>query len=139
MINFFPKDRRDQVLLDLSLNLRAIIGQQLIPTTDRDAVYPVVEILLNTPLAAQLIKQGDISELKELMGQSNNLGMITFDQALYQLYQEGIISADDALHHADSANEIRLMIKLEEKKEKNDKSETNDTLDGIRLLNIDEI
>jgi len=136
MINFFPKDRRDQVLLDLSLNLRAIIGQQLIPTVNRDAVYPVVEILLNTPLVAQLIKQGDIGELKEVMGQSNNLGMITFDQALYQLYKEGIITADDALHHADSANEIRLMIKLAEK---NDKGGDKEPLDGIRLLNIDEI
>jgi twitching motility protein PilU len=136
MINFFPKDRRDQVLLDLSLNLRAIIGQQLIQTVNRDAVYPVIEILLNTPLAAQLIKQGDIAELKEVMGQSNNLGMITFDQALYQLYKEGIITADDALHHADSANEIRLMIKLAEK---NTKDGDKEPLDGIRLLNIDEI
>lgn len=137
MINFFPKDRRDQVLLDLSLNLRAIIAQQLIPTTNRDGVYPAVEILLNTPLAAQLIKQGDISELKEVMGQSNNLGMVTFDQALYQLYRDGMISYDDALHHADSANEIRLMIKLAEKNDNPD--DDDDSAEGMRLLNIDEI
>ncbi|HEY5604095.1 MAG TPA: PilT/PilU family type 4a pilus ATPase [Gammaproteobacteria bacterium] len=136
IINFFPKDRRDQVLMDLSLNLRAIVAQQLIPTVNRDSVYPVVEILLNTPLISQLIKQGDIGELKEVMGQSTNLGMVTFDQALYQLYKEGIITADDALHHADSANEIRLMIKLAEKNAKDDGKEP---LDGIRLLNIDEI
>ncbi|MGD8559932.1 MAG: PilT/PilU family type 4a pilus ATPase [Gammaproteobacteria bacterium] len=137
MINFFPKDRRDQMLLDLSLNLRAIVAQQLIPTVDRDSVYPVVEILLNTPLAAQLIKQGDIGELKEVMGQSNNLGMVTFDQALFQLYRDDIITYDDALHHADSANELRLMIKLAEKND-ND-NEDDDSSEGMRLLNIDEI
>jgi twitching motility protein PilU len=137
MINFFAKDRRDQVLLDLSLNLRAIIAQQLIPTINRDGVYPAVEILLNTPLAAQLIKQGDISELKEVMGQSNNLGMVTFDQALYQLYRDGMISYDDALHHADSANEIRLMIKLAEKND--NPNDDDDSAEGMRLLNIDEI
>jgi twitching motility protein PilU len=136
MINFFPKDRRDQMLLDLSLNLRAIVAQQLIPTVDRDSVYPVVEILLNTPLAAQLIKQGDIGELKEVMGQSNNLGMVTFDQALFQLYRDDIITYDDALHHADSANELRLMIKLAEKND-ND-NEDDDSSEGMRLLNIDE-
>jgi len=136
MINFFPKDRRDQVLLDLSLNLNAIVAQQLIPTINRNAVYPAVEILLNTPLVAQLIKQGDITELKEAMKNSTNLGMNTFDQALFQLYQDGIISYDDALHHADSDNDIRLMIKLAEKDEAEEEKEP---LEGIRLLNIDEI
>lgn len=136
MINFFPKDRRDQVLLDLSLNLKAIVGQQLIPTVDREGVFPAVEILINTPLIAQLIKQGDISELKDAMKQSTNQGMNTFDQALFHLYQEGKISYDDALHHADSANEIRLMIKLSEKDELEEEKEP---LEGIRLLNIDEI
>ncbi|WP_455375742.1 PilT/PilU family type 4a pilus ATPase [Kaarinaea lacus] len=136
MINFFPKDRREQVLLDLSLNLKAIVAQQLIPTIDRKSVYPAVEILLNTPLVAQLIKQGDITELKDAMKQSTNLGMVTFDQALFNLYQEGIISYDDALHYADSANEIRLMIKLSEK---DSSEESKEPLEGIRLLNIDEI
>lgn len=136
MINFFPKDRRDQVLLDLSLNLKAIVGQQLIPTVDRESVYPAVEILINTPLVAQHIKQGEITELKDAMKRSTNLGMNTFDQALFYLYQEGKISYDDALHHADSANEIRLMIKLSEKDETDEEKEP---LEGIRLLNIDEI
>lgn len=136
MINFFPKDRRDQVLLDLSLNLKAIVGQQLIPTVDREGVFPAVEILINTPLVAQLIKQGDIAEIKDAMKQATNLGMITFDQALFNLYQEGKISYDDALHHADSANEIRLMIKLSENNEQEGEKEP---LEGIRLLNIDEI
>lgn len=136
MINFFAKDRRDQVLLDLSLNLKAIVGQQLIPTIDRESRRPVVEIMLNTPLISQLVKQGDIAELKDVMKQSTNLGMKTFDQALYELYAGGIISYDDALHHADSANEIRLMIKLAEKGEQ---EQEKDPLEGMRLLNIDEI
>jgi len=136
IINFFPKDRRDQILLDLSLNLKAIVGQQLIPTQDRVSRRSATEILMNTPLVAQLIKQGDIAELKEVMGQSTNEGMITFDQALFNLYTEGVISYDDALHHADSANEIRLMIKLAEK---NQEEVEHGSLDGVRLLNIDEI
>lgn len=136
MINFFPKDRRDQVLLDLSLNLKAIVGQQLIPTVDREGVFPAVEILINTPLMAQLIKQGEIAEIKDAMKQATNLGMITFDQALFNLYKEGKISYDDALHHADSANEIRLMIKLSEN---NEQEAEKEPLEGIRLLNIDEI
>jgi len=136
IINFFPKDRRDQILLDLSLNLKAIVGQQLIPTLDRVSRRPATEILINTPLVAQLIKQGDIAELKEVMGQSTNEGMTTFDKALFGLYQEGEISYDDALHHADSANEIRLMIKLAEK---NEEEAEYGSLEGVRLLNIDEI
>ncbi|NOZ53360.1 MAG: PilT/PilU family type 4a pilus ATPase [Gammaproteobacteria bacterium] len=136
IINFFPKDRRDQVLLDLSLNLKAIVGQQLIPAKDQGSRRPATEILINTPLVAQLIKQGDVAELKEVMRQSTNEGMTTFDNALFDLYKDGVISYDNALHHADSANEIRLMIKLAEKKEE---EAENDSLDGIRLLNIDEI
>jgi len=136
IVNFFPKDRIDHILLDLSLNLRAIIGQQLIPTSQRDGVYPAVEILLNSPLAAKLIKDGEISGLKDVMKQSTNQGMVTFDQALYNLYNEGIISYEDALHHADSANEIRLMIKLADK---GNASIEKPSMEGIRLLNIDEI
>ena len=115
ILNFFPKDRRDGVLLDLSLNLNAIVAQQLIPTPDHKGRIVAVEILLNTPLVAQLIKRGEVSSLKEIMAKSNNLGMHTFDQALYELYKSGEISYEDALHHADSANELRLMIKLDQK------------------------
>jgi len=136
IINFFPKDRIDHILLDLSLNLRAIVGQQLILTTSRDSVYPVVEILLNSPLVAKLIKDGEITGLKDVMKQSTNLGMITFDQALFNLYNDGIISYEDALHHADSANEIRLMIKLADK---GGAGLEKVSMEGIRLLNIDEI
>jgi len=137
IINFFPKDRRDQILLDLSLNLKAIIGQQLIPTPDRQSRRVAMEVLLNTPLASQMIKEGNVSGLKDVMGKTNNLGMRTFDQALYELYKEGEITYDDALHHADSANELRLMIKLDKKIGLND--EENSGLDGITLVGVDEI
>jgi len=136
ILNFFPKDRRDQILMDLSLNLRAIVAQQLLPTPDRSGRRPAVEIMLNTPLIAQTIKTGEIDRLKEIMKQSTQQGMVTFDQALFELYRGGSISYDDALHHADSANELRLMIKLDKN---NDPDDSSSTLDGITLMNIDEI
>ena len=137
IINFFPKDRRDQILLDLSLNLRAIIAQQLIPTPDRNSRRVAMEVLLNTPLVSQMIKEGNVTGLKEVMGKSNNLGMLTFDQALYELYKDGEITYDDALHHADSANELRLMIKLDKKI--GIQEEESSSLDGITLVGVDEI
>jgi twitching motility protein PilU len=113
MINFFPDDARNQLLLDLSLNLRGVVAQQLIARKGGKGRRPVVEILINTPLVAEKIRRGDIHEIKELMKRGNEQGMITFDQSLFQLYQEGEISVEDALKHADSANEVRLMIKLQ--------------------------
>lgn len=112
MINFFPEDRRDQVFMDLSLNLRAIIAQQLIRRPDGKSRRPVVEILVNTPLASDLIRKGEVHKLKELMKRSTEQGMVTFDQALYKLYTDGEITYEDAILYADSANEVRLMIKL---------------------------
>jgi twitching motility protein PilU len=112
IINFFPEDRRDQVFMDLSLNLRAIIAQQLVRRPDGKSRRPVVEVLINTPLAADLIRKGEVHKLKELMKRSTEQGMMTFDQALYNLYREGEITYEDAILHADSANEVRLMIKL---------------------------
>ncbi|MCG8428669.1 MAG: PilT/PilU family type 4a pilus ATPase [Chromatiales bacterium] len=112
IINFFPEDRRDQVFMDLSLNLRAIVAQQLVRRPDGKSRRPVVEILINTPLAADLVRKGEVHKLKELMKRSTEQGMMTFDQALYHLYQQGEITYDDAILHADSANEVRLMIKL---------------------------
>ncbi len=112
ILHFFPEETRDQVLLDLSLNLRGIIAQQLVARQDGNGRRAVLEILLNTPLAADLIGKGDISKLKDLMKRSGEQGMITFDQALYQAYQRGEITQEDALHYADSSNEVRLMIKL---------------------------
>lgn len=112
MINFFPEDRRDQVFMDLSLNLRAVIAQQLVRRPDGKSRRPVVEILVNTPLASDLIRKGEVHKLKELMKRSTEQGMVTFDQALYKLYTEGEITYEDAILYADSANEVRLMIKL---------------------------
>lgn len=113
IINFFPADRQQQIWMDLSLNLRAIVAQQLIPTPDGKGRRAVIEVLINTPLAADLIRKGQVHELKPLMKRSTELGMQTFDQALYDLYSKGEITYEDALAHADSANDLRLMIKLE--------------------------
>ncbi len=112
IIHFFPADRHSQLWMDLSLNLRAIVAQQLIPTPDGQGRRACLEVLLNTPLAADIIRKGEVHELKELMKKSTELGMQTFDQALYELYTQGEITYEDALAHADSANDLRLMIKL---------------------------
>ena len=112
IINFFPEDRRDQLLMDLSLNLKGIVAQQLIPTPDGKGRRAAIEVLINTPLVADTIRKGAIHELKELMRKSGQHGMKTFDQALYELYTTGEITYEDAIHSADSANELRLMIKL---------------------------
>ncbi|AFN76401.1 PilT/PilU family type 4a pilus ATPase [Stutzerimonas nitrititolerans] len=112
IINFFPADRQNQVWMDLSLNLKAIVAQQLVPTPDGKGRRAVIEVLINTPLAADLIRKGEVHELKGLMKRSTDLGMQTFDQALYNLYVQGEITYEDALLHADSSNDLRLMIKL---------------------------
>jgi len=112
IINFFPADRHQQVWMDLSLNLKAIVAQQLIPTPDGKGRRAVIEVLINTPLAADLIRKGEVHELKSLMKRSTELGMQTFDQALYNLYVQGEITYEDALLHADSANDLRQLIKL---------------------------
>lgn len=112
IINFFPEDRHQQLFLDLSLNLKAVVAQRLIPKKDGSGRAVAVEVLLNTPLIGDLIEKGKISEIKDVMKRSRELGMQTFDQALYELYKTGEISYEDALRNADSSNEVRLMIKL---------------------------
>jgi len=112
IIHFFPEEMHDQLFMDLSLNLKAIVAQQLVRRTDGKGRYPAVEVLINTPLASDLIRKGEIHKLKALMKQSREHGMQTFDQALYDLYTAGKISYEDALNSADSTNEVRLMIKL---------------------------
>ena len=112
IINFFPADRQQQVWMDLSLNLKAIVAQQLVPTPDGKGRRAVIEVLINTPLAANLIRKGEVHELKALMKRSTEQGMQTFDQALYALYAQGESTYEDALAHADSANDLRLLIKL---------------------------
>ena len=113
IINFFPEDRRPQLFMDLSMNLKAFLAQQLIPRADGNGRRVCVEILLGTPLVQDVVRKGEIHKLKELMKQSAQQGMITFDQALFELYRAGEITYDDALHYADSANEVRLMVKLD--------------------------
>ncbi len=112
ILHFFPDEMHGQLLMDLSLNLRGIVAQQLIKRADDKGRYPAVEILINTPLAKDYIRKGEVHKLKELMKDSREQGMQTFDQALYDLYMAGKISYEDALNSADSRNEVRLMIKL---------------------------
>ena len=112
VIHFFPPERHSQIWMDLSLNLKSIIAQQLIPTPDGRGRRAVIEVLINTPLASDLIRKGEVHELKPLMKKSNEVGMQTFDQALYALYEQGEITYEDAISHADSPNDLRLMIKL---------------------------
>jgi len=117
IINFFPDERREQLLMDLSLNIRALVSQRLVPRESGAGRVAAMEIMLNSPLIQDLIFKGKVQEIKEVMSRSNRLGMKTFDQALYDLYESGMISYEDALRNADSKNELRLRIKLESKRE----------------------
>jgi twitching motility protein PilU len=112
IMHFFPSERHPQLWMDLSMNLKAMVAQQLIPTPDGKGRRACVEVLINTPLAADLIRKGEVHTLKELMSKSNEQGMKTFDQHLYEMYASGEITYEDAIAHADSANDLRLMIKL---------------------------
>ncbi|WP_341677555.1 PilT/PilU family type 4a pilus ATPase [Niveibacterium sp. SC-1] len=130
IINFFPEERRHQLLMDLSLNLRGMISQRLIPLKDRKGRVPAVEIMLNSPLMADLIFKGEVAELKDLMKRSRELGMQTFDQSLFDIYENNLISYEDALRNADSINDLRLQIKL------NSKHSDRDLNAGIQNLDI---
>ena len=114
ILHFFPEDRRDQLLMDLSLNLKGIIAQQLIPTPDGKGRRAAIEVMLNTPLMSDHIRKGEVHLMKELISKSNEHGMQTFDQALFKLFNAGEITYEDALAHADSPNDLRLMIKLDQ-------------------------
>lgn len=116
IINFFPEERRNQLLMDLSSNMKAIISQRLIRTEDGKGRRAAIEIMLNTPLVSDVILKGNFHELKEIMSKSRELGMQTFDQALFDLYDEGAIGYDEAIRNADSMNELRLQIKLKSKR-----------------------
>jgi twitching motility protein PilU len=132
IVNFFPEEARNQLLMDLSLNLRAIVAQQLVPRKPpNQGRRAVTEILINTPLAADMIRKGEIHKLKDLMKKSGEAGMIAFDQALYNLFKEGEIAYEDALRLADSANEVRLMIKLQGGEEQ--RAEMDRSIAGIAL------
>jgi twitching motility protein PilU len=112
IINFFPEERRSQLLMDLSLNLKAMVSQRLIPMQNGKGRTAVVEVMLNTPLISDMIFKGEVSEIKEIMKKSRNLGMQTFDQALFDAYETNLITYEDALRNADSLNDLRLQIKL---------------------------
>jgi len=131
IINFFPEGRRHQLLMDLSLNLKAVVSQRLIPLKEGKGRAAAVEVLLNSPLISDLIFKGEIHGIKEIMKKSRELGMQTFDQALFDLYEQGRISFEDALRFADSTNEVRLNIKLHGKE-----SKEKDLTKGLEHLDI---
>jgi twitching motility protein PilU len=117
IINFFPEERREQLLMDMSLNIRALISQRLIPREATTGRIAAMEIMLNSPLIQDLIFRGEVAKIKEVMARSTRIGMKTFDQALFDLYENGHVSYEDALRNADSKNELRLRVKLESKRE----------------------
>ena len=131
IINFFPEDRRQQLLMDLSLNLKSLISQRLIANVSGNGRIAAIEIMINSPLMADLIFKGNVQEIKELIAKSNEMGMQTFDQALFNLYEAGQIKYEDALRNADSVNDLRLRIKLEGKGSK--KADLMDGLDSIQI------
>lgn len=133
IINFFPEERKHQLLMDLSLNLKAVISQRLLKTVDGKGRAAAIEILLNSPLISDLILKGEVHEIKAIMAKSNELGMKTFDQALFDLYEADKIKLEDALRSADSMNELRLRIKLEGKEAKG-----KDSQDGLDHLSLEE-
>jgi twitching motility protein PilU len=133
IINFFPEERRNQLLMDLSLNLKGIISQRLLKHTDGVGRVAAIEILLNSPLIADLVLKGEVREIKNIMSKSNELGMKTFDQALFDLYESDLVTYEDALRNADSMNELRLRIKLEGKAAKG-----SDKLEGLDHLSLEE-
>ena len=131
IINFFPEERRPQLLMDLSLNLKGIVSQRLIPRREGKGRVAAVEVLLNSPLVTDLVFKGDVHEIKEVMKKSREMGMQTFDQALFDLYEAGAISYEDGLRNADSLNDLRLQIKLH-----SSDARDRDVMGGIDHLNI---
>ncbi len=132
IINFFPEERRQQLLMDLSLNLRAIVSQRLLPREQGRGRVAAVEVLLNTPLVTDLIFKGEVSEIKELMKRSREVGMQTFDQALFDLFEARTVSYEDALRNADSVNDLRLQIKLNSQRARS--QDLGAGTEGLRLV-----
>ncbi len=133
IINFFPEERRAQVLMDLSLNLKAVVSQRLVRRSNDKGRVPAVEVLINSPLMADLILKGDVPAMKELVSKSNELGMCTFDQTLFRLIDSGIITAKEGLRHADSINDLRLKLKLNGRD-----SKASDVFRGTESMSIEE-
>ncbi len=134
IINFFPEERRSQLLMDLSLNTKAFVSQRLIPRETGVGRIASMEIMLNSPLIADLIFKGEVGQIKEIMAKSTRLGMQTFDQALFALYEDNIISYEEAMRNADSKNELRLRIKLESKRES---SLSDQQSESLRIMEED--
>jgi len=137
IINFFPEDRRQQLLMDLSLNIQAFVSQRLIPTVDGKRCA-AIEVLLGTPLIADLILRGEIDGVKEVMRKSENIGMKTFDTALFELYQEGLISEEEAVRNSDSANNVRLKIKFAKEGDAGAPATAGGGASGLSLAELDE-
>ncbi|HIO97690.1 MAG TPA: PilT/PilU family type 4a pilus ATPase [Leucothrix sp.] len=137
IINFFPEERRDQLLMDLSLNLKAVVSQRLVRKDKKEGRLPAVEVLLNTPMMADLIQKADITGIKDLIAKSNNLGMCTFDQALFRLIDAKMISVQEGLRNADSINDLRLQLKLNSRHSK--KSDFFKGTDGMSIETVDEL
>ena len=131
IMHLVPAEQHGKLLFDLALNLRGIVAQQLIPTRDGNGRVAAIEILLNSPYVAELIKKGEVGSIKEVMEKSTDQGMQTFDKALFNLYQQGLINYADALHHADSPNDLRLMIKLRSNDQGGTGSLSGVTIDGL--------
>ncbi|WP_085299347.1 PilT/PilU family type 4a pilus ATPase [Cognaticolwellia mytili] len=131
IMHLVPAEQHGKLLFDLALNLRGIVAQQLVPTCDGNGRVAAIEILLNSPYVAELIKKGDIGSIKEVMNKSTDQGMQTFDKALFNLHQKGLINYADALHHADSPNDLRLMIKLRSNDNGGSGSLSGVTIDGL--------
>lgn len=139
IINFFPEERRSQLLMDLSLNLKAVISQRLVRREDGQGRVPAVEIMINSPLMSDLILKGAIHDIKDLISRSREQGMQTFDQALFDLYETGQISFQEALRNADSQNDLRLRIKLDSQRAKNDKDPSlHDDFSGLSVAETEE-
>lgn len=136
VINFFPEEKRHQLLMDMSLNLKAVVAQRLLKTPDGKGRVAAIEVMLNSPLIADLILKGDVHDIKTIMQKSGELGMRTFDQALFDLYEDDKISLNDALRNADSMNELRLKIKLESKESK--QTDLTASVDHISMEDIKE-
>ncbi|MBE0366847.1 PilT/PilU family type 4a pilus ATPase [Pseudoalteromonas sp. MMG013] len=131
IMHLVPKEKHDKLKYDLALNLRAIVAQQLVPSSKGDGREAAIEVLLNSPLVAELIKKGDIGGIKEAMSKSRDIGMQTFDQALFELYKQQRVNYADALHHADSPNDLRLMIKLQNNEQQGAGFLQGVTVDGL--------
>jgi twitching motility protein PilU len=134
IINFFPEERRTQLLMDLSLNTKAFVSQRLVPRESGIGRVAAMEIMLNSPLIADLIFKGEVGQIKEIMAKSTRLGMQTFDQSLFALYEDAAISYEEAMRNADSKNELRLRIKLESKRES---SMADQQSESLRIMEED--